>query len=270
MQPSERRFEDFFVEDKYVALKNHLYNYRLRRRAINATIDEAAPDFILEVGSGLSPIVTDTDRIIYSELSFRALKTLKRHNHSRGHYVVADGTRLPFKDGAVPCAVCSEVLEHVEKDEQAMSELARVLKPGGLACITVPHRMFYFAADDRFVHHFRRYETKEMQDKLARAGFQLRSMKKVLGPLEKVTMFSTVMAFSVMQKVLGGREGGGKPSPLLAVVSPVFKWCNTVYALLARADAAVMPHALATVILFHAEKPGESELAAITQESERR
>jgi ubiquinone/menaquinone biosynthesis C-methylase UbiE len=269
MQPSERRFEDFFVEDKYVALKNHLYNYRLRRRAINAVIDQATPDFILEVGSGLSPIVTDTDRIVYSELSFRALQTLKRHNQSRGHYVVADGTRLPFKDDAVPCVVCSEVLEHVENDQQALSELARVLETKGLACITVPHRMFYFAADDRFVHHFRRYETSEMQDKLGTAGFQLRTMKKVLGPLEKVTMFSTVMAFSAIQKVLGGREAGGKPSPILVAVSPVFKWCNSVYALLARADAAIMPHALATVILFHAEKPGEPDLVATTQDTER-
>ena len=261
MQPSEKRFEDFFIEDKYVALKNHLYNYRLRRRAINAVIDEAKPDVILEVGSGLSPIVTDRDRIVYSELSFRALQTLKRHNNSRGHYVVADGTQLPFKDGAVPCVVCSEVLEHVENDEQAISELARVLKPNGLACITVPHRMFYFAADDRFVHHFRRYETKEMQDKLTRAGFHLRTMKKVLGPLEKVTMFCTVMAFSAIQKGLGQREADHQPSFFMTAISPVFKWCNTIYALVARADAAIMPQALATVILFEAEKSADPNIA---------
>ena len=34
--PNERRFEEFFVADSYVALKNYLYNYLERKRAMDA------------------------------------------------------------------------------------------------------------------------------------------------------------------------------------------------------------------------------------------
>ncbi len=78
--PSERRFEEFFVEGSYVALKNYLYNYLERKRAINRALDGEI-GLLLEVGSGLSPIVTGRDDVVYSELSFTALRTLKRAPH---------------------------------------------------------------------------------------------------------------------------------------------------------------------------------------------
>ena len=34
--------------------------------------------------------------------------------------------------------IAAEVLEHIRDDSAAMNELARVLRPGGLAAITVP------------------------------------------------------------------------------------------------------------------------------------
>ncbi len=260
--PSERRFEEFFVEDNYVALKNYLYNYLERKRAINRLLDGNS-ERILEVGSGQSPIVTGRDNVIYSELSFRALVTLKGLNQ-RGHYVVADCTQLPFASDAISEVICSEVLEHVQDDQAAISELARVLKPGGQSYITVPHRKFYFAADDRYVHHFRRYEIDEMTEKLNAAGFSLKSMKKVLGPLEKVTMFTLVMLFSALQYFMnrnanqqGTTSSIGKL--LRSAIRPVFKWAHRAYALLARFDAWVMPRSLATVILFEAVKEENSQ-----------
>ena len=256
-RPSERRFEEFFVQDSYVALKNYLYNYLERKRAINRALEDE-PELVLEVGSGLSPIITGRENVIYSELSFRALRTLKELN-GQGHYVAADGTRLPFASSSVSHVICSEVLEHVEDDQAAIDELARVLKIGGLAYITVPHRRFYFAADDRYVHHFRRYEIEEMTIKLENAGLRLRRLKKVLGPLEKVTMFSVVMLFSAMHSFSKDRNAApGRTSStgavLRSVLHPVFKWAHRGYAVLARVDAWVMPRALATVMLFEAVK----------------
>ena len=55
----DNRFEDFFADDAYVALKNHLYNYRLRKRAIKNSSQGQDSGLILEVGSGLSPVTTD-------------------------------------------------------------------------------------------------------------------------------------------------------------------------------------------------------------------
>ena len=249
---NEERFEDFFEEDRYVALKNHLYNYVLRKRLISSVVASHAPDLTLEVGSGLSPMITGVDNIVYSELSHRALGTLRGRN-GRGHYVVADCTRLPFKDGSFDATVCSEVLEHVEDDQGAIKELARVMNADGSASITVPHRQFYFAADDRYVRHFRRYELEDILAKLDNAGLEARSVKKVLGPLEKVLMFSTVMFFSFLQRFRSPRKTRGDGG-LLSAIAPVFKWINLGIAGVAWLDAKIMPRALATVIFVEAGK----------------
>ena len=47
--------------------------------------------------------------------------------------VAADATRLPFADGAFDAVIVAEILEHVPDDDAALTEIARVLRPGGIA-----------------------------------------------------------------------------------------------------------------------------------------
>ncbi|MCP4436356.1 MAG: class I SAM-dependent methyltransferase [Actinomycetia bacterium] len=49
-----------------------------------------------------------------------------------------DALRLPFADDTFDHVICSEVFEHIPSDTDAMSELQRVLKPGGTLAATVP------------------------------------------------------------------------------------------------------------------------------------
>lgn len=53
--------------------------------------------------------------------------------------VVALATSLPLKSGVARYVLCSEVLEHLDDDAGAASEIARVLAPGGRAVVTVPY-----------------------------------------------------------------------------------------------------------------------------------
>jgi SAM-dependent methyltransferase len=54
---------------------------------------------------------------------------------------------LPFADGAFDAVLLSEVLEHVDDDAGALREAVRLLRPGGLALLSVPHLDFPFAWD---------------------------------------------------------------------------------------------------------------------------
>ena len=49
-----------------------------------------------------------------------------------------DISNIPFDSASFDAAICIHVLEHVENDRQAISELYRVLRPGGWALISVP------------------------------------------------------------------------------------------------------------------------------------
>lgn len=121
-------FEDFFKDHRYTLLKNYLYNYRLRKMAVERNLQEENLDSILEIGSGISPIVTRTNRIVYIDLSHKALQILKKI-HRKGRYVVADGTQLPFKSNTFSHTICSEVLEHIQDDLTAIREISRVMIP---------------------------------------------------------------------------------------------------------------------------------------------
>jgi ubiquinone/menaquinone biosynthesis C-methylase UbiE len=57
----------------------------------------------------------------------------------RPRLISGEATRLPLGDSTYDIALCSEVLEHLVEDELGVAEIARVLKPNGVALITVPH-----------------------------------------------------------------------------------------------------------------------------------
>ena len=88
-----------------------------------------------------------------------------------------DATKLPFGNGVFDKVIVAEMLEHVPDDQAAMSEVARVLRPGGVAAVTVPawlpERVCW--ALSREYHevpggHVRIFTRPELELKLRRAG----------------------------------------------------------------------------------------------------
>jgi ubiquinone/menaquinone biosynthesis C-methylase UbiE len=52
--------------------------------------------------------------------------------------LAGDATAMPLPDASVDVVIAAEVLEHIPADQAAIAEIARVLRPGGLAAVTVP------------------------------------------------------------------------------------------------------------------------------------
>jgi ubiquinone/menaquinone biosynthesis C-methylase UbiE len=85
-------------------------------------------------------------------------------------WVCCSAEQLPLASGAFGSALAIAVLEHVPDDRAALRELARVLRPGGRAWVTVPHAMRHISPvfrganrrHDRRLGHLRRYEAEEL------------------------------------------------------------------------------------------------------------
>ena len=100
--------------------------------------------------------------------------------HASATAVIADATAMPFPDGSFDRVIAAEVLEHIPADQAAMNEIARVLRPGGVAAVTVPawlpERICWRLSDDYHTvpgGHLRIFTRGELEMKLARAGLSV-------------------------------------------------------------------------------------------------
>ena len=72
-------------------------------------------------------------------------------------------TELPFQDKSFDLVCAFDVIEHVEDDQLAVSEMKRVAKNDGVLLITVPAFMSLWSHHDVINHHFRRYKINEIE-----------------------------------------------------------------------------------------------------------
>ena len=82
-------------------------------------------------------------------------------------------TALPYGDAVFDLICAFDVIEHVDDDERALAELARVAAPGAALITSVPLHPEQWTSFDDFVGHRRRYKPTELKPKLARHGFSV-------------------------------------------------------------------------------------------------
>ena len=66
-----------------------------------------------------------------------------------------------------------DVLEHIEDDNKVLQQIFKALKPGGMVYITVPQHRWLWSSVDEYACHVRRYDTKELHQKVSLAGFNI-------------------------------------------------------------------------------------------------
>lgn len=98
-------------------------------------------------------------------------KEYKDGVHFVGNFDLETGI-LPFEDNYFDVVFSKSVLEHIHKPENYLSEILRVLKPGGLFIVMVPdwHTQMYIYYDD--FSHVQPYTKKGVEDTLRVFGFK--------------------------------------------------------------------------------------------------
>jgi len=121
----------------------------------------------LEIAPGLRPRLPIAGTA-FVDISAPALRQLGAHG---GLATQALADALPYPDRAFDLVCAFDIIEHIEGDEAAMAELARVAASGATLLLSVPIHMAAWTVFDDFVGHYRRYEPDALLALLARHGF---------------------------------------------------------------------------------------------------
>jgi SAM-dependent methyltransferase len=117
----------------------------------------------LEVAPGLRPRLP-IEGTQFVDISVEALSKLR----GRGAQVaLSEVTSLPFGASVFDLVCALDIIEHVEDEDGALSELSRVAKTGATLLLSTPLHPSLWTPFDDFVGHKRRYEPQRLAAKLA-------------------------------------------------------------------------------------------------------
>lgn len=115
---------------------------------------------VIDIGGGLRVDGSRNNRIDKSrqwlwkyieKVEYKILDPVSDYNPD----IVGDIHNLPFADSSQEAIFCLAVLEHVENPIKAVSEMYRVLKPGGKIFIYVPFLYYYHAHEGYYGDYWR-------------------------------------------------------------------------------------------------------------------
>lgn len=145
---------------------------------------------------------------------------------------VASITELPFPANSFDYAVSLDVISDAGtgNDALAVAELARVLRPGGCACLNLPAYRWLAGEHDVAVETKRRYTRGEVRDLLTASGFVI----------ERLTYWNCALlplvAASRAASRLRGRSAGAARSDVTVPAAPI----NATLGTIARLEGEVL------------------------------
>lgn len=129
---------------------------------------------IVDIGCGTGMMMEDLMQFgdVYG-IDFSPVALTYCRERGLQRLVRANVERIPLRDSAVDIFTAFDLVEHVGDDHALMSEMYRVLRPGGFAFLSVPAHKKLWSMHDVALHHKRRYEKPEFEALIRNAGFHL-------------------------------------------------------------------------------------------------
>jgi SAM-dependent methyltransferase len=97
--------------------------------------------------------------------------------HERGLHGVRKARleELPFPERRFDLILATDVIEHLDDDRRALSELRRVAAPGARLIVTVPAYNWLWSRHDESHHHRRRYTMRRLRERVTVTGWEPRA-----------------------------------------------------------------------------------------------
>lgn len=151
-------------------------------------LDGGSPYLDVGVGGSGATVIEAARRGVSAvgcDLSIPGVLAARRFAEQQGvsdltDFVVNAAEALPFPDASFGSASAVALLEHLDDDRPAAAEIARVLRPGGLVWLMVPHAFRYmpppiwpfYWVHDRRIGHKRHYTEKRLARLASEVGLE--------------------------------------------------------------------------------------------------
>lgn len=147
------------------------------RKYIARAVRKHAPQMtgkLLDYGCGAKPYKS----VFVNVTQYVGVDVDNNPGHDHKHEdidIFYDGVHLPFADNEFDAVLSSQVLEHVPNIHQSISEMHRVLRPGGQALLSLP---FVFP-EHEVPNDYRRLTVYGIRQVLEECGFEIISVEKL-------------------------------------------------------------------------------------------
>ena len=206
------------------------------------TLERTRPyvgDLLLEIGSGIGNnvrILMQYTDVIATEIDPTYLQVLRNaYLNTPGLVVHAwDATQPPPPD--LPQAdtiLCSNVIEHIQDDQQVVINADHALKPGGRMIFIVPRGEKLYASLDSAIGHIRRYDQDQLQSLFTNLGYEIDE----LFSLNKIGVLGWWYRGKVAKQQAIGRFGLKAFNvlvPIFKLIDPILPWKGLSLVIVAR------------------------------------
>jgi SAM-dependent methyltransferase len=149
------------------------------RRAVLERVlrDRRTGGWAADIGAAAGGNVRVLEKLGWRTLAFEYSQVGADLSRSRGLTVArADAHKIPLRSGTMGAVTCLDVLEHLDDDAEAASELRRILRPDGVLVVAVPADPALWSAHDVAVNHLRRYTRESLEGVLTGAGLEVQRL----------------------------------------------------------------------------------------------
>jgi len=197
--------------------------FRARNELILWALSKYFPNFssLLEIGCGTGFVLAGIadknpgSHLVGSEIYASGLSFASRRLRDV-ELVQMDARQLPYAE-EFDVVGAFDVIEHIQEDELVINNIYQAIKPGGGCLITVPQHMWLWSAVDEQACHQRRYDRKDLLQKMRSAGFEIVRCTSFVSSLLPAMALSRLLQKKSSQNVEDPTEGL-KMSPMLNAI----------------------------------------------------
>ncbi len=164
---------------KMAAVEDEMWYYQALHRQIETMMRKHAPlnaKRILDAGCGTGGLMKRLQSRfpgwVWQGVDSSAVACELARERAGVEVLEATLTELPLPAEHFTAVVSADVIYHIDDDQKALNEMARVLEPGGIMIVNVPAYRWLWSYHDEAVHSKRRYGRRELREKLKLAGLE--------------------------------------------------------------------------------------------------